>query len=703
MSARTIPFNSDQPRKRAKTTEGRLDSEISSLNESGVLNLQHGMIDDAQHFFVKALDCFTVKHRRYILQEKEEVVQRNDFGQAALTTQDNGIYHDVVTSLKSPTLNETLEYDEGVRAYVDTMIIGEGISDSMQSAILYYNVAQTFVHLNKYNDAMSWFELALMCIKFVPMNNNVATAAVKIRHNLGYCCYRLAKSNEARYCFEKALNLAEEQNLGFPYSAAARNAYAVALFYSATPSNETLSLLDQSLEEYRSIFGNESREVAAVLNNIGRVHFAKGNFHHAVLFYKQSLNIRRQKLSDDSIDVAATICSAGQAQHRLGELKEALVLYEEFLALSVSGKYNKRDVAIIAKSAGEIYHKQAVLGKAKAIYEKALDAAFAGFGHIHPEIASIYNRLGNLYYETNNLGKALECYKEGLTIEQLTLPACHARIVVTIANIAQIHYQLGEYAMALARYNQVYNIQLKAHGPRSLEVSKALATMGEMEYKMRRFEAAFTLFQDVLVIQREYFGDTADGLEIASTMNSIGIVACAQGEFKIAQSCFDSSLKIRRKELGDHKDTATLWYNLATVNEEIGDEDNAITMYKECLRIERHIADTSQKCDVVDSLQRLGRLHQRRGELDEALQYFKEALDKLRTKGDEATFAVAKFLNLIGNVHLQRAEISEMMHAYTEASRIYRESASPTNEVLVIAGYYMYGLSKLHPLCPAVA
>ena len=701
--SRSSTFNNDAPRKKAKPNENRLDCEISTLNECGVLNLQYGMIDDAQHFFVQALDCFTTKHRECKLIQDDDV-QWNGVGKTELTFQvGSNTHQDVMMSLKSPALNDTLEYDEGVRAYIDTMDIGEGISDSLQSAALYYNVAQTFVHLNKYNDAMSWFDLALMCVKLVPESNVVFTTTVKIRHNLGYCYYRLAKSNEAKYCFEKALELAEEARLGFPYTAVARNAFAVTVFYSTPTSGKALTSLQKSLTEYKCIFGNTSREVASVLNNIGRVHFSNGCFNDAVLCYKESLAIRREILCKDSIDVAATICSAGQALHRLGELSQALSLYEEFLTLSVSGKYNQRDIAIIAKSAGEIYHKQARQVEAKAIYEKALNAAFAGFGHIHPEIASIYNRLGNLYYETNKLGKALECYKEGLTIEQLTLPACHARIVVTIANIAQIHYQLGEYAMALARYNQVYNIQLKAHGPRSLEVSKALATMGEMEYKMRHFEAAFTIFQDVLVIQRDYFENSDDGLEIASTMNSIGIVACAQGEFKIAQNCFDSSLKIRRKKLGDHKDTATLWYNLATVNEEIGDEESAIAMYKECLRIERAIIDVSQKCDVVDSLQRLGRLHQRRGELEEALQYFQEALEKLRKKGDDAIFAVAKFLNLVGNVHLQRADITEMMRSYTEASRIYRDTSAPSSEVLVIAGYYMYGLSKLHPQCAALA
>ena len=703
MSSRNFPFSHDLPAKRARIGDVNLDNEIHSLNECGVMNMQSGLVDDAQHFFVKALDCFTVKHQQTVTNNGRHIQLKYEESDVLFPDNVSTTQMQLAIDLKAPSQDETLEYDEGIRVYIDTMAFGEGTCDSMQSTTLYYNVAQTFVHFQNFNEAMSWFELALMCIKVVPTNQRIATAAVKIQYNLGYCCYRLSKSHEAKYCFENALMLAEKSNLGLPYTAVARNAYAVMLFYSTSTDDKILFLLQKSLDEYSSIFGSHSREVAAVLNNIGRLYFAEGKFLDAKESYMESLRIRRILLREGSIDVAATICSMGQTHHRLGELMEALILYEEFLALATSGKYNKRDIAIIAKSAGEIHHKKNDLDQARFYYEKALEAGFAGFGHIHPEVASIYNRLGNLHYEANDLGKALECYKEGLTIEQLTLSAFHARIIVTISNIAQIHFQLEEYAMALARYNQVYMIQLKAHGPRSLEVAKALATMGEMEYKMRHFEAAFTLFQDVLVIQRDFYGENKDGLEVASTMNSIGIVACAQGEFKIAQSCFDSSLRIRQKELGDHKDTATLWYNLATVNEECGDEDNAIDMYKECLRIEQKISNTEHKCDVVDSLQRLGRLHQRRGELDEALFYFQQALEKLRTKGEKATFAKAKFLNLVGNVHLQKAEIKEMMQCYTEASRIYRDISNPPNEVLVIAGYYMYGLSKLHPLCAATA
>lgn len=703
MPSRPMPFSNDQPTKRARAGDPSFDREISLLNQSGVLNMNSGLIDDAQHFFVKALDCFIAKQHgpNFV---HPEVSQRNDFGGGAPTTSESSIRLESTSSLKAPSLSDTLEYDEKMRTYTEPMTLSGDVCDSMQSATLYYNVAQTFVSLRKYHEAMCWFELALMCINFIPPDDEISAAAVRIHHNLGYCFYRLAKSHEASYCFQKALDIADGAKLGSIYTSTARNGIAVLVFYSATPNTCALELFQESLVEYESLFGRESREVATILNNIGRVHYADGNYQGALCVYEEALAIRRKLLNGNSIDVAATICSTGQTLHHLGKLDSAIMVYQEFLALADSGKYNTRDVAIISKNLAEIYHKKNDLTKAKSLYEKALESGLAGFGHIHPEVASVFNRLGNLYFEANDLAKALECYKDGLTIEQLTLHACHDRIVVSISNIAQIHYQLEEFAVAMARYSQVHVIQLRVHGPGSLEVAKALSTMGEMEYKMGRFDEAFMLFQDVLVIQRDYFENSdGEGLEIASTMNSIGIVACAQGEFTVAQSCFTSSLNIRQKELGDHKDTATLWYNLATVNEEIGDEDNAIAMYNECLRIERQSVDAGQSTDIVDSLQRLGRLHQRRGELDEALRYFLDALTSLRTKGEKATFAAAKFLNLIGNVHLQRADIGEMIQCYSEASRIYRETASPTNEVLVIAGYFLYGLAKLHPKCAAVA
>ena len=59
-------------------------------------------------------------------------------------------------------------------------------------------------------------------------------------------------------------------------------------------------------------------------------------------------------------------------------------------------------------------------------------------------------------------------------------------------------------------------------------------------------------------------------------------------------------------------------------------------------------------------------------------------------------------LNLIGNIHLQRAEVNDFMNCYTEASRIYKRQGQPQETLLVIAGYKFYALSKNNPECAAI-
>jgi tetratricopeptide (TPR) repeat protein len=133
-----------------------------------------------------------------------------------------------------------------------------------------------------------------------------------------------------------------------------------------------------------------------------------------------------------------------------------------------------------------------------------------------------------------------------------------------------------------------------------------------------------------------------DNFEVAAALNSIGLVLFSQGVYGLAERCFGDSLRVRTKILGpDHHDVAILWYNIATIYLESGDDDRAINCYKETLRVER-TALGEKHHDVVLTLQHLGLVHQQRGEIEQ-----------------EGRMAVAKLLNLIGNIHLQQANIAQ--------------------------------------------
>jgi tetratricopeptide (TPR) repeat protein len=221
-----------------------------------------------------------------------------------------------------------------------------------------------------------------------------------------------------------------------------------------------------------------------------------------------------------------------------------------------------------------------------------------------------------------------------------------------------------------------------------------------MQYHLKSLDAAFDSYQEALRLRRDFYGGD-DHPDVASNLNSIGLVLFKQDMFELSKQCFTESLRIREKILGpNHRDVAILWYNIATIYFETGQDDVAIQLYKETLRVER-VALGVNHPDVVLTLQHIGQVLQQLGDLEGALQHFREALEiERRREADE--LSVAKILNLIGNIYLQQGKVDHMMKCFIDSSRIFEARQQP-GETLVIAGYNFYGLSKIHPVSAAVA
>lgn len=594
--------------------------------------------------------------------------------------------------------------DEGMYFYTNALPLSETLDGLTRAATMLYNEAQAHVINGDYAEALNWFGLAMGRLNSTCPS--VAMTAMNMHHNLGYCLYRLGRNQEAMLSYQRALLVAQAAHLGKHHVATANNAVAVLLFHGdASNGSKAVMLLQECLVVYQEVLGCKSKEAATVLHNIARVYYVSGHCFQALTCFEQCLSIRVQELGYDSIDVAATICNIGQTYHRLGSLNMALQRYQEFLKLAeVSLGSRHRDVALVLQYTAEILHEQGALPEAKAMYERALELGQAIFGKENPEVASILNKLGCLHYELQDLEAALQCYTEGLKIERTVFDSCHPYIMVTLMNMAQIHRHRGCFATALNLCSQLRTLQLQAYGQDSLEVSRTLSYMGLIHLQRKDFASALDFYEEALRIQLA--GAASDGsTEIASTLNSIGLVVFNQGLYNLAYTCFTDSLRMKLKILGPiHHDISILWYNIATVQLERGEDDAAIAFYKEALRVEKNALGGDDR-GVVLALQHLGIVYQGRGQLIEALAYFTQALDIERAKKDADNNngqLVAKLLNLIGNIHLQRADVGKMMECYTEASRL-NIASNIEGDVLIIAGFNFYGLSRLCPLCAPVA
>ena len=117
--------------------------------------------------------------------------------------------------------------------------------------------------------------------------------------------------------------------------------------------------------------------------------------------------------------------------------------------------------------------------------------------------------------------------------------------------------------------------------------------------------------------------------------------------------------------------------------------------------MERH-ALGDEHPDVALTLQYIGRVLLQQGNLDGAMDSFREALElERRRSGEKRT--LARILNIMGNIFLQQANVKEMMKCFEEAARIFVSLPPGIAENLVVVGYNFYNLSKLHPPAAPVA
>lgn len=607
------------------------------------------------------------------------------------------------------------DYDEGMYSCSYAFLpLWNGCDEAIKATILLHNVGLKCLEKKDYSDAQVYLYKAHKVLTHYitnqPENDAVALSKVscKIYLALGFCHYRQGRFCESFQCYENSLRrLLESDPNDAPFVALIKNAMAVVVFHCSKSQEmnavfDPLLLFHESLEIYQSLDGAWEKEIATVMNNIGRYHYLRREYSKSLPYFVNALKIRRYLSDCSKIDLAVTVCNLGQTYHQLGDLPNALNLLQEFLDMTRKGSdhFSHGDHSVILMCIASIHQERGHLDDAKRTYEKALKSEFLSSNVVNSTIASILNKLGSVCYKLGDLSRSLTYLQEGLKIEKVLYGMQHPNVVATLLNIAQIYRDQNNFACAFLHYSHVHAIQFTTHGPDSVAISDTLFSMGLMLYRMKAYSAAFSYYQEALNNQYRHYGD-ADNAEIAATLNSIGIVLFHWGKSMIAKMYFEESLFMRRKIFGpSHPETAITLSNLATLNLEMGDDIFAASLYQETLKIER-TAHGGKSQDVIQTLLHLGLLYQRRGELREALVYFNEALEIERHRSGVNHIFVGKIVNLIGNIHLQRGHVDKMMACFTLATEIYK--MNNYIEEIVIAGHNFYDLSKLHPECAEAA
>ena len=456
---------------------------------------------------------------------------------AEMRTADEYISSDCFTSMLLEEEQEPLDedYDEGMNTFLDPYNIPSTKSDSNEftKMVLCYNLG--IVHLKSRNneDALAYFDkawsddttLQSMHDSGVSMVCSFdAQEKIALMHNLAYSYFRCDHFTESLMFYDKALDLALQAYGYFHISVSMTlNCIGVVRLHSFDAkkgSDDILGLFMESIAINEAISSTKCQYRAmnaTILNNIGRVQFARKEYHEAKARYEESYRIRVALYGPMHIDVAAVLYNIGEVQQILGFSEEAIALYQKFLSI-VTVHLGRRDfdVAVIFKKIAQIYYERAESEKAIEMYLKALDIVKSCLGETHSEVTSILNKIGNICYRRQEYDIALKVYEEGLKIERQILDHDHPNIITTTINIARIHHQLGNLDQALV------------------------------------------LHDEALTMQRENCLTKADRINIACTLSSIGLINDQRKQYWLAIDAFEEALNIRTEELGvDHFDISS--------------------------------------------------------------------------------------------------------------------------------------------------
>jgi tetratricopeptide (TPR) repeat protein len=236
--------------------------------------------------------------------------------------------------------------------------------------------------------------------------------------------------------------------------------------------------------------------------------------------------------------------------------------------------------------------------------------------------------------------------------------------------------QLAEYRQAaLAAYGNAWqlcqralDIREKMSGPGHPDAALSLNNLGYLLYAQGDFGGARPYFERALAIRKKALG--AGHPDTATSLDNLGALLQAQGDLAGARPYVERALAIRETLGPDHPDTASSLHNLGALLHAQGDLAGARSNYERALLIR----EKAPRPDAAFSLNNLGGLLQAQGDLAGARRNYERALAiREKTLGPGHPDTATSLNNLGGLLRAQDDLIGA--RPYLERALAIREKA----------------------------
>jgi len=419
----------------------------------------------------------------------------------------------------------------------------------------------------------------------------------------------------------------------------------------------------------RKALSDSLGNIAATFNNIALIHQDNGDVERAIEAYQSALSVRKAQPLYQPAAVAVTAETIGLIQFHRGQYQEAMESFSEALEVKKAtngggnGEVANTTVSHTLNNMANCLFSSGRLDESMIMYREALDIKRKRLGEDHIDVANTHNNIGNVFYSKGEYKKALAPFEEALRIKKIQLGNNDLNVAATLANIGDAKSKLNKMDDALKAYNEALSIQ------RSNKNSGA-GSDGNNNSNSSNVSGG---------VQNDSHQQQQTGIiTIATLLSSIGRVHQKKGNFPPAVAMFLEELQIREDFFGkDHTSIGATYTNLGRSYYKLGSIDDAITAYKESLRIKKKRlvevdllspgSISPKNASGAASLQQKVKIAMTGGKLDEvagATDSPGQPLSPEMKSHSDALGEVSTTLNCIGLAYQDKMEFDKALNAY---------------------------------------
>ena len=265
---------------------------------------------------------------------------------------------------------------------------------------------------------------------------------------------------------------------------------------------------------------------------------------------------------------------------------------------------------------GEVQHDLAQLTQAHATYREALKLA----RELQPPrptlLAALLNNQASVEADLERFAQARLLLEESLTLKIAELGPTHVEVSIGHSNLGELLRDLGDHAAARKHLERSVALLSPMAAEHPLALAAALNNFSRLQQQLGDWTAARQSLERAQQLRLKAL--KAPHPDLALGLNNLGMLALSQGELKLARAHLEQALDQTKQLSGDPSILASQIANLARLESESGQLQQAIKrLYQAQAIFDAHLG--TDHPNSLDNLAELLLVRWRHGDHEELL------------------------------------------------------------------------------------